>query len=244
MEPKLFRAAEDAAARRDTATAYQLLRRVLLEHPTFVPAWISLSKLVADTAQQRECLQRALLIDPQNEAARERLEQLRIKELLSSVSLVGRSERRPVRRKLGDFLIEAGAITADQLRTVLEEQATRRSRGESVQLGELLLQTGLVSLETLARALVRQTLEWVPAYQQGSENESHCVERIGDYLIAERLISPAQLEQALIEQLRLRQQGIRVQLGQILLRYGYVEADMLEQVLWRQRREFYSKFGE
>jgi len=243
MEPKLFRAAEEAAARRDKATAYQLLRRILLEHPTFVPAWISLSKLVAEPAQQRECLHRALLIDPRNEAAHERLEQLRIKELLSSVSLVGRAERRPVRRKLGDFLIEAGALTAEQLQQTLAEQAARKCRGQPIQLGELLLESGLVTLETLARALVHQTLEWVQAYRHGSEIESHCIERIGDYLIVEQVISPPQLEQALVEQLCLRRQGQRVQLGQILLRHGSIQADVLEQMLARQRQEFYAKFA-
>lgn len=244
MESKLFRAAEAAAARRDEATAYDLLRRVLLEHPTFVPAWISMSNLVTDAVQQRECLERALALDPDHAVARERLEQLRIKELLSSVSHVDRAARRPTRRKLGDFLVAEGAITEGQLRAVLFEQSARKRQGEPIQLGELLLQTELVTAETLARALVQQTLAWVPAHHQRAENESHTVERLGDYLIAEQLITPAQLEQALVEQLRLRQQGNNPQLGQILVRNGWLFTHILEQVLSRQRREFFSKFSE
>jgi hypothetical protein len=244
MEPKLFRAAEDAAARGDDSTAYELLRRVLLEHPTFVPAWISMSKLVADVAQQRECLERALAFDPSHEVARERLEQLRIKGLLSSVSHIDRAARRPIRRKLGDFLVAAGAITAGQLRAALGEQSLRKRQGEAIQLGELLLQNDLVTPEALARALVQQTLDWIPAHLQRLENESHSVERLGDYLIAEQLITPAQLEAALVEQLRLQQQGNNVPLGQILIRKGWLYTHILEQILSRQRREFFSKFGE
>src|SRR4051812_18879417 len=125
MEPDLFRAAEDAAARRDDATAYKLLRRILLERPTFVPAWISMSKIVTDETQQRECLEHALALDPENQEAGERLEQIRIKELLSSVSHVDRAARPPPRRKLGDFLVAEGALTAGQLRATLGEQSIR-----------------------------------------------------------------------------------------------------------------------
>lgn len=244
MEPKLFHAAEVAAARRDNATAYDLLRRVLLEHPTFVPAWISMSKVVTDAVQERECLERALTIDPENEAARERLEQIRIKGLLSSVSLVDRAARRPTRRKLGDFLVAEGALTAGQLRAALGEQSMRKRQGQPIQLGELLLENGVITPETLARALVQQTLAWIPAHQQRAENESHSVERLGDYLIAEQLVTPEQLEQALIEQLHLRQEGKHAQLGQILVRHGWLYTHILEQILSRQRSEFYSKFGE
>jgi hypothetical protein len=244
MEPNLFRAAEDAAARRDDATAYALLRRILLEHPTFVPAWISMSKIVTDITQQRECLKRALALDPENEVARERLEQIHIKELLASVSHVDRAARRPTRRKLGDFLVAEGAITASQLRAALGEQSFRKRQGESILLGDLLLQNGVVTPETLARALVQQTLEWVPAQQQGWENAAHSIERLGDYLIAEQLITPAQLEAALVEQICLHQQGTHVQLGQILVRHGWLYTHILERILSRQRREFFSKFGE
>lgn len=244
MEPNLFRAAEDAAARRDDATAYALLRRILLEQPSFAPAWISMSKIVGNETQQRECLERALAIDPENAEARERLEQIRIKELLSSVSHVDRATVRPTRRKLGDFLVAAGAITAGQLRAALGEQSIRRRSGEHIQIGELLLQHGLISPEALARALVQQTLAWIPAQQQGWENDAHSIERLGDYLIAELLVTPTQLEAALTEQICLREQGTHMHLGQILVRHGWLSADSLEQILARQRREFFSKFGE
>jgi len=189
-------------------------------------------------------LERALALDPENQEARDALEQLRIKELVSSVPLADRDTPRPVHRKLGDFLVAQGVITAAQLRAALGEQSLRKRQGESIQIGQLLLDHELVTPEALARALVLQTLEWAPAYQQGWQNEAHSVERLGDYLIVEALITPEQLEAALIEQLCLQQQGTRAQLGQILVRNGWLRATTLEQVLSRQRREFFGKFGE
>jgi hypothetical protein len=244
MEPSLFRTAEAAVARRDCATAYELLRQVLLAQPTFVPAWISMSKVVTDLGQQRDCLAQALALDPGNEAARERLEQLRVKELLSGFSILTPSAARLSARKLGDFLVADGVITAAQLQAALAEQSTRKRAGEQILLGELLLQIGLVTPESVARALVNQTLEWIPAHQQGIQSAAHSVERLGDYLVAEKIITPEQLEPALVEQLRLRQQGKHDLLGQILIRNGWLRRSTLEQILARQRIEFHSKIGD
>jgi hypothetical protein len=244
MEPKLFRSAEAAAARRDIATAYNLMRQVLLENPNFVPAWVSMSTLVDDVARQRECLERALALDAEHKPARERLEQLRVKELLATVSRFEAPEPRMCSRRLGDFLVEEGAITPEQLHQTLAEQSVRKRQGSALPIGQLLLQTGLVSPEALARALVKQTLAWAPAYQRGIHTESHTIERLGDYLLIEQIITPAQLEEALIEQLRASQRGEHMLLGQILVRNGYLSMSMLERILQRQRTEFFSKFSD
>lgn len=244
MEPKLFHAAELAAKRRDTATAYKLMRQVILENPTFVPAWLAMSKLVNDPAQQRECLARALALDPENKVARERTEELRVKELLSTISLFGASPELPITRKLGEFLVEEQIITEIQLQEALAEQARRKRQGRPILLGELLLQTGLLTPERLAHALVNQTLAWVPANERGIHSDAYVVQRLGDYLVAEKIITPAQLECALIEQIRLRQQGEQVLLGQILLRNQCLTIEILENLLNRQRAEFFSKFGD
>jgi len=57
-------------------------------------------------------------------------------------------------------------------------------------------------------------------------------------------VTPAQLEQALIEQLQLREQGTHILLGQILVRNGWLRTPILEEILSRQRTEFYGKVGE
>jgi hypothetical protein len=135
-------------------------------------------------------------------------------------------------------------ITAAQLHAALAEQSARKRAGEQILLGELLLQIGLVTPEALARALVNQTLAWVPAHQQGVQSEAHSVERLGDYLVAEKVITLEQLEAALVEQLRLRQQGKQELLGQILIRNGWLRISTQEQILMRQRTEFYGKIGD
>jgi hypothetical protein len=244
MEPKLFRSAEAAAARRDLATAYSLMRQVLLENPNFVPAWVSMSTLVDDLERQRECLERALALDSEYKPARERLEQLRVKELLATVSRFEAPESRTSSRRLGDFLVEEGVIMPEQLHQTLAEQSVRKRQGRALPIGLLLLQTGLVTPEALARALVKQTLAWAPAYRRGIHTESHTIERLGDYLLIEQIITPAQLEEALIEQLRASQRGEHVLLGQILVRNGCLSMAVLGQILQRQRAEFFSKFGD
>ena len=87
--PSQFRAAEQAARCGQREAAYQLMCQALLETPRYIPAWISMSKLVDDPARQRECLDRALALDPHNEAARDGIETLRLKELLASVHAPG-----------------------------------------------------------------------------------------------------------------------------------------------------------
>jgi type II secretory ATPase GspE/PulE/Tfp pilus assembly ATPase PilB-like protein len=59
-----------------------------------------------------------------------------------------RSERRAPRRQLGEFLLEKGLITRDQLRVALTEQKQRNER-----LGKILVRLGLVSESVLRDAL-------------------------------------------------------------------------------------------
>jgi hypothetical protein len=77
--------------------------------------------------------------------------------------------------RIGRYLVEDGAITRDELQTVLDNRA-----GSKRLLGELLIQLGMVNEEQVKRALVRQTTELVYevvrwnkgrfAFMVGSEN--------------------------------------------------------------------------
>ncbi len=58
--------------------------------------------------------------------------------------------------RIGRYLVEDGAITRDELHTVLDNRA-----GSKRLLGELLVQLGMASEEQVKRALVRQTTELV-----------------------------------------------------------------------------------
>lgn len=234
-EPRQFQAAEHAARRRDRINAYRLMREALLEDPTFVPAWIGLSKLIDNPQQQRECLERALALDPQNKQAREALEQLRVKTLLAEISKVVTPPIPSPPSKVGEYLVEHGIISREQLDTALAEQRICRQRGELCMLGEILLCLGIVSPSTLAHALVEQQ-------QTTSASPKGPYLRLGEYLLAEQLISPAQLEAALTEQFLQQQSGASVRLGEILLQMNYLTIEMLEQLLERQRTEFFSCF--
>lgn len=235
MEPQNFQSALRAARSHDRTTAFRLMRQVLVENPAYVPAWIELSKLVEDSRQQRECFERALAIDPNNEAARDGLERLRLKEMLATFSVFASAEPKPVPRKLGEYLLEQGIISDAQLRDALSEQYRRKNQSQYVPLGEILLQQGALTIPSLAQALVGQQQS-----KQGAQSESP--QRLGEYLVAEGVITPKQLEAMLMTQIQLRQNGRQIPLGELLIRSGYLTAEMLDRVLEQQRTEFYSCF--
>jgi hypothetical protein len=237
-EPSQFRTAEHAAKRGQRETAYQLMRQALIENPSYVPAWLSMSKLVDDPTRQRECLERALALDPHNQAARDGIETLRLKEMLASVHAPALIDRGPAPRQIGAYLLEQRVISHEQLQDVLREQRRRRARGESIQFGDLLIERGLISPNTLARMLVAQLQERI------DQRSGHAPQFLGEYLIAEHIITPVQLEAALEEQIHLRMAGRRLALGNLLVRKQYLTPKTLQKVLDDQRRAFYSQMGD
>lgn len=57
---------------------------------------------------------------------------------------------------LGSILVEMGALTAQELEWLLEEQAAVRRRGDQMMFGDVAVSRGKVTPETLARALMMQ----------------------------------------------------------------------------------------
>jgi len=113
----------------------------------------------------------------------------------------------------------------------LWEQRQRRRRGETVPLGDILLQRGWLKPRTLARALVVQQQEALaPPYHRPPR-------LIGEYLVLEGLITARQLQGALETQARLRLKGRQVPLGLILVRRRALSLDVLKQVLMRQETD-------
>ena len=74
--PEPLRSAIEAIQNGDQATGQRLLAQVLQSDPRNVQAWLWLSSVVEGDERRRDCLRRALAIDPQNEAARAGLAQL------------------------------------------------------------------------------------------------------------------------------------------------------------------------
>ncbi|MDW8212745.1 MAG: hypothetical protein RMJ55_04255, partial [Roseiflexaceae bacterium] len=134
---------------------------------------------------------------------------------------------------LGSILVEMGAITAQELEWLLEEQAAVRRRGDQVMFGDVAVSRGKVTPETLARALMIQI-------QQRVSNDA-APRALGEYLIANGL-PPERLEQALTEQIYLRRIGRHETLGEILLRRRWVTRDQLERALAQQRQDAMSLF--
>ena len=66
---------------------------------------------------------------------------------------------------------------------------------------------------------------------------------MGEYLIAEHIITPAQLEAALEEQIHLRLAGHQLALGNLLIRKKYLTPKLLQKVLDDQRKAFYAQMA-
>jgi hypothetical protein len=234
MESQQFEQAVSSAQQGDRANGYRLMRQVLLADPSYAPAWYWMSRLVDEPARQRECLERALAIDPQLKAARDALRSLRAQERRSArPSALG--EREP--RKLGEYLIERSLITRNQLEVALLEQRNRRTWGKRVSLGDILIDRGFLTPQVLARVLLIQQRDRLQA--RGMRPE-----RLGEYLVVCKLVSPEQLEAALAEQSRLRQRGQYVLLGEILVQRTQVQRDILERVLSRQRQDAFGRLSD
>ncbi len=104
------------------------LRAHLVEGYQCLDSWLALSRLVNDPGQRRDCLERAsvlapenqdiqeayleavLVVEPDNRAAQNRMNEIRTMRLLSDVKTTHFHEQ-PRARLLGDILLAIGAIT-------------------------------------------------------------------------------------------------------------------------------------
>ncbi len=242
----LFKQAVQLYKSGDRQTASKYMRQVLLEDPTYVPAWLWMSALVDEEEQQRDCLERALAIDPTCEPAIRGLEILRLRQSAAKAMPekaqppTPESEQTIQRQagKLGDYLVEQGLLTKKQLEMALEEQRLfwKKTQGVRAPLGNILINNGILTPQMLATALVAQQ-------QDKLHGEKQLPQYVGEYLVARGIITPQQLEAVLAEQLRLRQKGTTMLLGELLVHAGHITREVLESVLEQQRDELFSRFG-
>jgi hypothetical protein len=132
---------------------------------------------------------------------------------------------------LGGYLLVLGYATPRQIIVALREQRRRAEQGSLVQLGEILVEQGVIQPQVLAAVLLVQLVERT-VVQQGAAPE-----RLGEHLIAMELISPAQLAPALERQIRLRHQGSSARLGELLVQEGILDQQAVEAALGAQRPE-------
>jgi hypothetical protein len=235
IELQQFEQALRTVGRGDRVSGYQMLRQVLLAHPSYAPAWFWMSRLVDDAGRKRECLERALALDPSLKAAREALASLRLRSQDPTQPRVAEVGRAP--QQLGAYLVERGIVNKQQLELALVEQRAGRAWGKRAPLGDILISRGYLTPQALARSLLLQQRDRLRA-------PGACPERLGEFLILAKLITPEQLEHALAEQARLRQRGQFLVLGELLVRRGFLKPETLERVLARQRQAAYGNLGE
>jgi hypothetical protein len=233
----------EAAQRGDRERAYQLIRQAILEDAQYAPAWYYMSFLVDDAARQREYLEWALKLEPNYIQAQEALEQLHIREVLASARSIVAPEYRPAPRKIGDYLVDQGLLSAaqrDQALAELSNVAPRAKRraledAKAKRLGDILLARGWLTPQQLEAALVRQ--------QQDRSHDGQRPERLGEYLMAAAIVSGDQLGAALAEQAWLRMRGKHTRLGELLIRDGALAPKTLSSVLEQQHQDFSSRYG-
>ncbi|MEP7190487.1 MAG: hypothetical protein ABI901_14955 [Roseiflexaceae bacterium] len=233
----------EAAQRGDRERAYQLIRQAILEDSQHAPAWYYMSFLLDDVERQREYLEWALKLAPNYAEARAALDQLHIRQVLASARSIVAPEYRPASRKIGDYLVDHGLISAAQRDEALAELAkiaprTKRRTREDAQakrLGDILLARSWLTPQQLAAALVRQ--------QQDRSRDGQRPERLGEYLMAAALVSDDQLGSALAEQAGLRMRGKHMRLGELMIRGGALAPATLSSVLEQQQQDFSSRYG-
>jgi tetratricopeptide (TPR) repeat protein len=243
MEQTSLQQGIEAGQRGDRERAYQLIRQAILDDPQHAPAWYYMSFLLDDVERQREYLEWALKLAPNYTEAQEALDQLHIRQVLASARSIVAPEYRPASRKIGDYLVDQGLISAAQRDQALAElreiapRARRRTREDAQMkhLGDVLLAHSWLTPQQLAAALIRQ--------QQDRLRDGQRPERLGEYLIAAAIVSDDQLGSALAEQSWLRMRGKHIRLGELMIRGGALAATVLSSVLEQQRQDFSSRYG-
>jgi len=147
MEQTSLQQGIEAAQRGDRELAYQLIRQAILEDSQHAPAWYYMSFLLDDVERQREYLEWALKLAPNYAEAQAALDQLHIRQVLASARSIVAPEYRLASRKIGDYLVDQGLISAAQRDEALAELAkmaprTKRRTREDAQakhLGDILL---------------------------------------------------------------------------------------------------------
>jgi hypothetical protein len=129
---------------------------------------------------------------------------------------------------LGGYLLTLGYATPRQIIVALREQRRRAEQGSLVQLGEILIEQGVIQPQVLTAVLLVQLVERT-VIQQGVAPA-----RLGELLVAMELLSPAQLAPAFEHQIRLRHEGSSTRLGELLVQQGVLERQAVEAALGAQ----------
>jgi len=127
-------------------------------------------------------------------------------------------------RPLGRLLVEMGAFTHEELEQLLTVQRCGGGR-----LGDIAVSRGLVSPLMLLTALKKQRALPAPYQRRGSDRRPPPWKPLGQILVERRLITPVQLQQALVDQ---HEDGGFI--GELLLMRGWITVVALVDALGEQ----------
>ena len=186
--------------------AGRLLRQLIQSAPAYEEPWLQLLALDPAPAEEIELLEAFLSHHPDHrfaKAFKARLHDIRIVAMLSEdADDTAHDANGTVRSmRLGDYLIMKGWITLAQVDDALAEQRRLRAAGVEQRLGTLLLMQGHVGPAQLATAF--------------AETEGTGFGEFGNYLVRARILTAAQVGQALARQASIAAELDRMYLAQL-----------------------------
>ena len=243
--------------------ASHLLRQLIQSAPAYEEPWLQLLALDPSPAEEIDLLQAFLGHHPDHrfaKAFKARLHDIRIVAMLGDDvdgSAHGAGSAASSMR-LGDYLIMKGWVTLEQVDHALAEQRRLRAAGVEQRLGTLLLMHGHVGPAQLAAAF--------------AETEGTGFGEFGNYVVRARILTPAQVGQALARQAALAAEldrsflaqlasyrgkrhtsflGLRSaprrkpvpKLGEVMVSMGLLTAEQVDQILRERHVVFNASFG-
>lgn len=244
-----------------TEEARRQLERLTTIMPQAEEPWLQLLTLNPAPQEEIALIEGFLQHHPTHRfaaAMRARLEHTRIVLLLGAPART--STPAPVTPattlRLGDYLVQRGWVTLEQVELALAEQRRLRELGLQQRLGAILLMNGQLQADQLAVALAEVS--------GGGFGE------FGDYLVRDGLLTPMQVGQALARQAALAAAGDREylaalasqksglgrllgkgreprravvpRLGEVMVSMGLLTQEQVEQVLRERQRVFEASF--
>lgn len=123
--------------------------------------------------------------------------------------------------RLGTYLLSFGYLQPTQLVTALTHQQKVEPTQTLFFLGDILIQHRLIHPSVLVSMLMVQMVDRLLDPNRTSPL------RMGEYLIANEVLSPSLLARALLTQTNLRQQGESIRLGEILIQQGILPSQVV-----------------
>lgn len=147
--------------------AKHLLLEVVLENPHHEQAWYWLAGVVTDLEQTIQCLQRVLMLNPDNTSAREWLtfaSQVKFDQDHPGQPAIAIQEEPPV-ALLGKYLVDQHFITPAQLDASIEAQKKYALAGQSKKIGEILIEQHALTREQLNYAIREQERDFYSLFR-------------------------------------------------------------------------------